>query len=82
MVRTKFICNCVMPVAKANGEVDGYNVYLNAVYNNKNGEQSEENKEFWKYTPGGTIQFYTVNENAVKEFKQGKYYYVDFTESI
>ena len=40
---------------------------------------SEENKEFFKATPGGTISFYTVNKTAADRFEQGKEYYVDFS---
>jgi hypothetical protein len=40
---------------------------------------SEENKEFFKYTPGGTIQFFVLNKPAADKFEVGKEYYVDFT---
>lgn len=40
-------------------------------------DNSEENKEFFKYTPGGRLDFYTVNPNVVIE--QGKEYYVDIS---
>ena len=75
MIRCKFQCSQVMPVN------EGYNVVLNAVYNNRDGSHNEENAQYWKYTPGGTISFYTVNESAAKYFISGKDYYVDFTEA-
>jgi hypothetical protein len=81
MVRAKFQCNGVSPVKTNSGDDSfGYNINFNAVYNDSNGQQNEENKKYWKMTPAGNISMYTVNENAAKEFKQGKYYYIDFTE--
>lgn len=40
---------------------------------------SAENDEFFKYTPGGEINLFVVNPDVV--FKEGKEYYVDFTEA-
>lgn len=40
---------------------------------------SEENKEFFKWTPSGRIELSTVNPEAGKAFELGKEYYVDFT---
>lgn len=40
---------------------------------------SEENKQFYEYTPGGKIELSTVNEEAVKQFELGKEYYIDFS---
>ena len=42
-------------------------------------EGSAENKEFFKYTPGGTITFNVLNKTAAAKFETGKQYYVDFT---
>ncbi len=42
---------------------------------------SDENKEFYQYTPSGKIELGTVNEEAAKQFDIGKEYYVDFTEA-
>ena len=39
---------------------------------------SEENKQFFQYTPGGHIELNVVNENV--SFEVGKEYYVDFTK--
>lgn len=38
---------------------------------------SEENKKFFKYTPGGTLEFNTVNEEAIAGLKLGGEYYLD-----
>lgn len=54
--------------------VDGDSVLLDPVYSG-----SEENKEFFKYTPGGSIYLNVVNPPALEQFKQGAEYYVDFT---
>lgn len=40
---------------------------------------SPENKQFYKWTPSGSIILSTINPNAAKEFAEGKEYYVDFT---
>ena len=39
---------------------------------------SEENKEFWKYTPAGKIEIQISNPEVV--FEPGEYY-VDFTKA-
>jgi hypothetical protein len=40
---------------------------------------SEENKQFFKYTPSGRFELSTINQAAAQEFELGKEYYVDFT---
>lgn len=40
---------------------------------------SPENKEFFKYTPTGTLNLGVVNEVAAAAFEVGKEYYLDFT---
>ena len=42
---------------------------------------SEENKQFYKYTPAGSIQLSTVNAAAAEQFKPGDEFYVDFTKA-
>jgi len=42
---------------------------------------SDENKEFYKYKPSGSIELGTVNEAAAENFEIGKEYYVDFTKA-
>lgn len=40
---------------------------------------SEENEKFFKWTPYGQIEIGTVNEDALKQFKPGTEFYVDFS---
>lgn len=40
---------------------------------------SDENKAFYKYTPCGSIDLQTVNEEAAKQFVVGAEFYVDFS---
>jgi hypothetical protein len=42
---------------------------------------NDENKEFFKSTPTGSINLNIVNLDAANMFEQGKEYYVDFTEA-
>lgn len=38
---------------------------------------SEENKEFWKWTPGGKLEFNCLNKNV--DFEIGQDYYLDIS---
>ena len=49
-------------------------VTLGAVYSG-----SEENKQFFKWTPSGNLVFGTINEDALAMFEPGKEYYLDIT---
>lgn len=40
---------------------------------------SQENEQFYSYTPGGQILLSTVNPAAYERFEVGQEYYVDFT---
>lgn len=40
---------------------------------------SDENKEFFKYTPSGSIDLSTINAAAASQFVPGAEMYVDFT---
>lgn len=40
---------------------------------------SQENAEFYKWTPSGSIDLSTINEAASAQFKPGLEFYVDFT---
>lgn len=39
---------------------------------------SKENAEFYKWTPGGSIDLSTLNEAAAEQFVPGREFYVDF----
>ena len=67
-VRAKF--NCI----SVTNTKDGATVKLSPVING-----SDENKEFYRYTPGGEISLSTINTHAAKQFIPGSDYYVDFT---
>lgn len=53
---------------------NGHNVVLFPVTSG-----SDENKEFYKYTPGGKIELSTINVAAAEQFVPGKEVYVDFS---
>lgn len=42
---------------------------------------SKENEEFFKYTPGGSIDLSVVNPEAAGQFEPGKEYFVTFTKA-
>ena len=42
-------------------------------------EGSAENKEFYRWTPGGEIRLDTINDAAAAQFEPGAEFYVDFT---
>lgn len=42
---------------------------------------SEENEQFWRYTPSGLIQMGIDNKEALEQFERGQEYYVDFTKA-
>lgn len=73
MVRAKFR---VQQVAPSNNTDEYYNITLYAVTSG-----SEENKEFFKWTPSGQITINTVNPAAAAQFKEGDELYVDFTSA-
>lgn len=67
-------CKFSVSYKKPEGEDGAAHIYLAPVYSG-----SEENKEFFRLTPGGVIQLSTVNPAAAAQFVQGKECYVDFT---
>jgi hydroxyethylthiazole kinase-like sugar kinase family protein len=74
-VRAKFQCSSVVPVA-FEGSKDVV-VNFNAVYGEDN-----ENKSFSKSTPCGNLTMQISESTPAKDFfKQGKEYYLDFTEA-
>jgi hypothetical protein len=71
MVRAKFTV-----VSKTENADGGFYVKLQPVVSG-----SDENKEFYKWTPGGELNLSTINKAAADAFKPGKSYYLDFTEA-
>lgn len=69
-VRAKFKCEKCSP---ENGG-DYPTIRLSAVINGSN-----ENEEFFRYTPSGTITLGLANVETAKHFQEGQEYYVDFT---
>ena len=38
---------------------------------------SPENKEFFRYTPSGSLDIGTINEESAEKFQVGREYYID-----
>ncbi len=74
MVRAKFKVNKYETSLDRNEELR--TIHMSAVY-----DGSPENKEFFKYTPNGTIQIGVLNRKAWEEFPLGREVYVDFTDA-
>jgi hypothetical protein len=70
-VRAKFK---VEAVTRRSGEV--FNVELWPVTSG-----SEENAQFYKWTPSGKIELQTINADAAAQFEVGGEYYIDFTRA-
>ena len=66
LVRCKFICT------RKSQTQSGFDLELQPVTGG-----SEENKEFFKYTPSGHLQFGTINDAAAQQFEPGQAYYID-----
>ena len=80
-VRAKFWVHNIRPFGQPEPGADpeGYEIELQPVY-----DGSEENKDFYKWTPHGNIVLATINTEAAKQFGAGgdyygKEFYVDFT---
>lgn len=69
-VRAKF--KCVRNETQNEGESAA--IRFEPVYSG-----SDENKEFFKWTPGGEIRMDFTNPAATSQFAVDKEYYVDFT---
>ena len=67
--RAKFSCVEITPTS------DTFKIRLTPVYSG-----SEENRDFFKWTPGGEIVLQVVGGQVTQQFKVGHDYYVDFTE--
>lgn len=68
-VRAKFLVESVNATRNC-----GTTITLQPVING-----SEENKKFYRLTPGGKIELSTVNPEAAAQFTPGAAFYVDFT---
>ena len=73
-VRAKFYVQSITTSKAWNGPGMMGTVHLQPVSSG-----SEENKKFYEATPGGKIEIGTINEEALKQFKIGDEFYVDFT---
>lgn len=71
-VRAKFKVHSIVEYEGGNKEVK-----LHAVASG-----SEENKEFFKWTPSAQISLSTLNPAAAQQFAPGKEFYVDFIEAL
>lgn len=67
--RAKFSC---VEIANTG---DTWKVRLTPVYSG-----GKENRDFFKYTPGGEIVLQVVGSDTASQFKEGHDYYVDFSE--
>jgi len=76
MVRAKFICNNISKFKHSKDDDGVTNITLVPVLNG-----SEENKQFWQYTPSGNLQMTIKNEAAEKYFELGEEYYIDFKKA-
>lgn len=69
-VRCKFVCESYHVNGPISNRTYSYRFY--AVHSG-----SEENKTYWKYTPGGTLEFQSVNHKLPIE--PGQEFYLDLT---
>lgn len=74
MTRCKFHCNSVRKsvAREGTGEIFLYEAEFGAVY-----DGSEENKEFFKWTPSGSLKLGVYKKDV---FEPGKDYYLDISE--
>ncbi|MCW2095340.1 hypothetical protein [Lelliottia nimipressuralis] len=67
-VRAKFFCQTIQKA-----EDDSYRtIHMSPVT-----ADIEENKAWSKYTPGGQLTMHVWNPAALKQFEQGKEYFID-----
>ena len=74
-VRAKFTVQSVTRIKLYDG-TEGQTIRLTPVTGG-----SDENKDFYKYTPGGAVELMTVNKTAGDYFELGEAYYLDFTKA-
>lgn len=75
-VRAKFICNAIKKQKFSKQDVGSATVILSPVTSG-----SDENKEFWQYTPSGHLEMNIKNEAAEKYFELGEEYYLTFEKA-
>lgn len=68
MTRCKFKCESITTFE------NGVSVKMYPVHSG-----SEENKSFYQYTPGGSLDLQVLNPEAAKMFQPGKEYYIDIS---
>ncbi|MBL8815996.1 MAG: hypothetical protein JNL58_08185 [Planctomyces sp.] len=79
-VRCKFRCEAVEPTFFGSepepngGSPTGGAVRLSAVV-----DGSEENRQFFKWTPGGSLTLSTMNLHAFQQFEIGQEYFIDIS---
>lgn len=74
-VRAKFrVTQTVQNAAHGKHEKPTHTIRLSPVTSG-----SPENEEFYKWTPGGSIELSVVNDETAQQFELGQEYYVDFT---
>jgi hypothetical protein len=74
IVRCKMKVDEVLFSKNADGTIAYENVKLSAVYGN-----TEENKEWSKYTPSASFSINISNPGAMDKLSRGHEFYVDFT---
>ncbi len=74
MVRAKFVVSKYETYLNAGEELRS--IHLSAVTSG-----SDENKQFFRWTPSGSIQIGTLNRSAWEQFPLGREVYVDFTDA-
>jgi hypothetical protein len=75
-VKAKFTVNSITRQLFGAGQGEGQIVKLSPVYGD-----SPENKEFYKWTPCGSVELGTINPEAGKYFELGKEYFLTFEKA-
>jgi hypothetical protein len=75
-VKAKFVCTNVSKQKWNKQDEGSTTVMLSPVTSG-----SDENNEFWQYTPSGRLEMTIKNEAAVKYFELGEEYYLTFDKA-
>lgn len=73
-LRCKMRVSTVKRIINADGQPESEEIQLNAVYGD-----SEENKQWSKWTPQGQLNITINNPDAIGKVLSGHEYFVDFT---